>query len=55
MFGSTLFKGENLIQTVNKVWNDEENIVAVSQAFACHNQILCSIVYHNGDNHIYER
>ena len=50
MFGSTLLKGEQLNQTVNKVWNDEDNIVAMSRAFAGHHQIVCSILHHNGDN-----
>ena len=50
VFGSRLLKGEQLHQTVQAVWNDEKNHVAMSRAFAGHHQIVLSIMHHNGDN-----
>ena len=49
-FSSRLLKGEQLNQTVRKVWNDERNTVAMSRAFAGHHQIVCAILQNNGDN-----
>ena len=49
-FGSTLLKGEQLHNTVNKVWHDERNKLAMARAFAGHHQIVTSIMKHKGDN-----
>ena len=49
-FGSKLLKGEQLYESVTKVWNDKNNNVAMSRAFAGHHQIVCLILNHNGDN-----
>ena len=49
-FGSRMLVGEQLNQTVMKVWNDKTNLVAMSRAFAGHSQIVCAIIEHKGDN-----
>ena len=49
-FGSQLLKGEQLNESVMRVWNDDANTVAMSGAFAGHHQIVCSILEHKGDN-----
>ena len=50
LFGSTLLKGEQLHDTVMKVWNDEANLGAIARAFASHWQIVCAAMFHKGDN-----
>ena len=50
VYGSRLLKGEQLFQSVQSVWNDESNHLAMSRAFAGHHQIVLSIIHHNGDN-----
>ena len=49
-FGSTLLKGEQLNQTVMKVWADSSNLTAIARAFAGHWQIVLAAMYHEGDN-----
>ena len=49
-FGSRMLVGEQLNQTVIKVWNGKTNTVAMYRAFAGHSQIVCTIVEHNSDN-----
>ena len=49
-FGSRLLKGEQLNQTVMKVWQDKKNLHAIARAFAAHHQIVNSIIKHKGDN-----
>jgi len=49
-FGSRMLVGEQLNQSVMKVWNDNTNLVAMSRAFAGHSQIVCAILEHKGDN-----
>ena len=49
-FGSRLLKGEQLHQTVMKVWNDKSNTQALARAFAGHHQIVETIRQHKGDN-----
>jgi len=49
-FGSKMLVGEQLNESVMKVWNDQKNIVAMSRSFAGHSQIVCSILEHKGDN-----
>ena len=50
VFGSVLLKGEQLYETVQTVWNDENNQLAMLRAFAGHHQIVLSIMHHEGDN-----
>ena len=45
-----ILQGEQLHEAVMSVWNDPNNIVAMSRAFAGHSQIVCSILENNGDN-----
>ena len=45
-----ILKGEELHQAVMKVWNDPNNAIAMSRAFAGHSQIVCAILENNGDN-----
>ena len=49
-FGSTLLKGEQLNQTVMKVWSDESNLTAIARSFAGHWQIVLAAMHHKGDN-----
>ena len=49
-FGSRLLKGEQLHQTVMKVWNDTTNRQALGRAFAGHHQIVETIRQYKGDN-----
>ena len=50
IFGSVMLKGEQLYETVNAVWTDDTNQLAMSRAFAGHHQIVLSIMHHEGDN-----
>ena len=49
-FGSRLLKGEQLYETVMKVWQDPANLIAISRSFAGHWQIVCAAMHHKGDN-----
>ena len=50
VFGSQLLKGEQLNECVMKVWQNKENTVAISRAFAGHHQIVNSILHYSGNN-----
>ena len=45
-----ILQGEELHDAVMSVWNDPNNIVAMSRAFAGHSQIVCAILENNGNN-----
>ena len=49
-FGSTLLKGEQLHETIMKVWKDDANKQAIARAFAGHHQIVEEIRQNKGDN-----
>ena len=49
-FGSRLLKGEELNQTVMKVWEEKGHLPAISRAFVAHHQIVSCIIQHDGDN-----
>ena len=49
-FGSRLLQGEQLYQTVMKVWNNSKNTQAIARAFAGHHQIVETIRQNKGDN-----
>ena len=40
VFGSRLMKGEQLNESVMKVWGDHQNTVVMARAFAGHSQIV---------------
>ena len=50
VFGARLLKGEQLNETVMKVWNDQSNLTAITRLFASHWQIVCAAMAHDGDN-----
>ena len=45
-----MMKGEELNKTVNIVFNDKENIPAMSRGFFRHCQVVCLVLEHDGDN-----
>lgn len=49
-FGSRLLKGDQLHETVMKVWRDRTNTQALARAFAGHHQIVETIRKCDGDN-----
>lgn len=49
-FGSRLMQGEELNQTVSKIFNDQKILPAISRSYAGHHQIPCAIIEYNGDN-----
>ena len=50
LFCSTLLKGEQLYETVTKVWHDKSNLCAIARAFASHWQVVLAAMHHKGDN-----
>ena len=50
VFGAILLKGEQLNETVMKVWNDQSNLSAIARSFSSHWQIVCAAMAHDGDN-----
>ena len=43
-------KGEELNKSVNSVFNDRENLPAMSCGFAGHHQVVYSVLEHEGNN-----
>ena len=50
MYGSRVMKGEELHNAVISVFNDTDNLPAMSRGFAGHHQVVCSVLEHDGDN-----
>ena len=50
VYGSQLLKGEELNKTVMEVFENKVHLPAIARAFTGHNQIVCSILEHDGDN-----
>ena len=49
-FGGRLIRGEELHETVKKVWNDKSNLPALAKAYSAHHQIVYAILDSNGGN-----
>ena len=49
-FNSTILRPEELHATVMKVWNDKNNLYAMSKAFVAGPQIVSAILDNDGDN-----
>ena len=54
-FGGRVMRGEELYESVKKVWNDENNLPALARSYAGHHQILCSMLANNGGTIIFGR
>ena len=50
MYGSRIMKGEELHKAVTKVFEDKDNLPAMSRGFAGHHQVVCSVLEHDSDN-----
>ena len=50
LFGSRVLQGKELHKTIMKVWNNEDNICAMSLAFIHHTQVVNSILHYDGGN-----
>ena len=50
LFGTRVLRGEELNQTIMKVWNNHENRAAIARAFVHHTQIANSVLYYEGGN-----
>ena len=50
LFGSRVLVGEELHQTIMKVWKDHTNLAAIARAFIQHTQIASSVLYYEGGN-----
>ena len=50
MYGSRVMQGEELNKAVNVVFNDNENLPAMSRGFAGHHQVVCAVLEHDGNN-----
>ena len=42
VYGSNVMKGEELSKAINDIFNDKENIPAMSRGFARHHQVVCT-------------
>ena len=49
LFGSRLMKGEQLNQSMMKVWSGHQSTVARARAFTGHSQIVTEILHCKGD------
>ena len=43
-------RGEELYETVKKIWNDKSNLPALARAYSAHHQIVCAMLESNGGN-----
>ena len=50
VYGSRVMKGKVLNKAVNSVFNDKDNLPAMSHGFAGHHQVVCLVLEHDGDN-----
>ena len=50
VYGSRVMKGEELNKAVTSVFDDRDNLPAMSRGFAGHHQVVCSVLEHAGDN-----
>ena len=55
-FGGRMMRGEELYESVKKVWNDRRNLPALARSYAGHHQIVCAMLENNGrKNYLRER
>ena len=50
LFGSHVLRGEELNQTIMKVWNNHESSASIAHAFIHHSQVANSVLYYEGGN-----
>ena len=50
VYGSRVMKGEELHNAVMSVFNNTDNLPAMSRGFAGHHQVVCLVLEHDGYN-----
>ena len=50
LFGNRVLVGEELNRTIMSVWNNDDNLCAISRAFIHHTQVVNSVLHYKGGN-----
>ena len=45
-----MMRGEELYESVKKVWNDRRNLPDLARSYAGHHQIVCAMLENDGGN-----